>query len=109
GGFTAVHQFTHIGEHSFSGLGTIVNRDIPPYIIVAGNHAQAYGLNKNGLKRRGFESDVIRGLHKTFKLLVKGHKKRAEIQAEVDELCQQFEEVKKMVAFIDASERGIVR
>lgn len=109
GGFTAVHQFTQIGEHSFSGLGTIVNRDIPPYVIVAGNHAQAYGLNKNGLKRRGFEADTIRALHKTFKLIVKGRKKRDEIQAELDPLIQQFEEVRKMVEFVDASERGIVR
>lgn len=109
GGFTAVHQFTQIGEHSFSGLGTIVNRDIPPYVIVAGNHAQAYGLNKNGLKRRGFEPDVIRALHKTFKLIVKGHKKREEIQSELESLSQQFEEVRKMIEFVDSSERGIVR
>lgn len=109
GGFTAVHQFTLIGEHSFSGLGTIINRDIPPYIIVAGNHAQAYGLNKNGLKRRGFESDTIRALHKVFKMIVKGRKKREEIQAELDPLMEQFEEVRKMVEFVDASERGIVR
>lgn len=109
GGFTAVHQFTQIGEHSFSGLGTIINRDIPPYVIVAGNHAQAYGLNKNGLKKRGFESDTIRALHKVFKLIVKGRKKREEVQDELDLLMEQFEEVRKMVAFIDASERGIVR
>lgn len=109
GGFTSVHQFTHIGEHSFSGLGTVINRDVPPYVIVAGNHAQAYGLNKNGLKRRGFEADTIMALHKVFKLLVKGRKKRADIQADLDPLLQEFEEVRNMVKFIDASERGIVR
>lgn len=109
GGFTSVHQFTHIGAHSFAGLGTVINRDVPPYIIVAGNHAQAYGLNKNGLKRRGFEPDVIRALHKAFKLIVKGHKKREEIAAELEPLIDQFTEVKSLVDFVDASERGIVR
>jgi len=109
GGFTSVHQFTQIGEHSFSGLGTIINRDVPPYVIVAGNHAQAYGINKNGLKRRGFEADTIRALHKTFKLVVKGRKKREEIQPELDQLTEGFDEVKSMLAFIDASKRGIVR
>lgn len=109
GGFTAVHQFTKIGDHSFSGLGSIINKDIPPYIIVAGNHAQAYGLNKNGLKRRDFKPETIRALHKTFKLIIKGRKKREEVQAELDPLMEQFEEVRKMVEFIDSSERGIVR
>lgn len=109
GGFTSVHQFTHIGEHSFSGLGTIINRDVPPYVIVAGNHAQAYGINKNGLKRRGFDAETIRALHKTFKLVIKGRKKREEIQDELDKLVDEFEEVKGLVQFIDTSERGIVR
>jgi len=109
GGFTAVHQFTHIGAHSFSGLGTIVNRDIPPYVIVAGNHAQAYGLNKNGLKRRGFDSPTIRALQKAYMLVIKGRKKRDEIQDDLDKLMNEFAEVKKMIEFIDASERGVVR
>jgi len=109
GGFTAVHQFTQIGAHSFSGLGTIVNRDIPPYVIVAGNHAQAYGLNKNGLKRRGFESNTIRALQKAYMLVIKGRKKREDINEELDKLINEFDEVKNMIAFIDASERGIVR
>lgn len=109
GGFTAVHQFTHIGAHSFSGLGTIVNRDIPPYVIVAGNHAKAYGLNKNGLKRRGFDSPTIRALQKAYMLVIKGRKKRDEIQDELDKLMNEFAEVKKMIEFIDTSERGVVR
>lgn len=109
GGFTAVHQFTHIGAHSFSGLGTIVNRDIPPYVIVAGNHAKAYGLNKNGLKRRGFDSPTIRALQKAYMLVIKGRKKRDEIQDELDKLMNEFAEVKKMIEFIDSSERGVVR
>ena len=109
GGFTAVHQFTQIGEHSFSGLGTIVNRDIPPFIIVAGNHAHAYGLNKNGLKRRDFDPKVIRALQKAYKLVIKGRKKREDIINELEPLMSEFKEVKQMIDFIDASERGIVR
>lgn len=109
GGFTAVHQFSNIGAHSFSGLGTIVNRDIPPYVIVAGNHAQAYGLNKNGLKRRGFSDDVIKALQKAYKLVVKGRKKREDVMPELEPLINEFDEVKKMIEFIDTSERGIVR
>lgn len=109
GGFTAVHQFTHIGDHSFSGLGTIVNRDIPPYVIVAGNHAQAYGLNKNGLKRRGFEPAVIRALQKAYMLVIKARKKREDVNQELEPLINEYAEVKNFIDFIDRSERGIVR
>jgi UDP-N-acetylglucosamine acyltransferase len=109
GGFTSVHQFSQIGAHSFSGLGTVINRDVPPFVIVAGNHAQAYGLNKNGLKRRGFSPEVIAALHKVFKLVIKGHKKREDIMSELEPLLKEYAEVRQMIEFIDASERGIVR
>ena len=109
GGFTSVHQFTNIGSHSFAGLGTVINRDVPPFVITAGNHAQAYGINKNGLKRRGFDADTIRALHKAFKLLVKGHKKREEIADEIEALAAEYDDVKTMLEFIDKSERGIIR
>eukprot|EP00494_Astrolonche_serrata_P020132 UN20349 len=46
-------------NYSFSGLGTVVNRDIPPYVTVAGNHARAVSINKNGLQRRGFSKECI--------------------------------------------------
>lgn len=109
GGFTSVHQFTHIGEHSFAGLGTIINRDVPPYITVAGNHARAYGINKNGLRRRDFTNEAIRALHKAYMVLIKSRKASPEARAEIDALAGQYPEVRRLVDFIDNSERGVTR
>ncbi|MDQ7016468.1 MAG: acyl-ACP--UDP-N-acetylglucosamine O-acyltransferase [Gammaproteobacteria bacterium] len=109
GGFTCVHQFSHIGAHAFSGLGTIINRDVPPFVMVAGNHASAYGINKRGLKRRGFSDELIQALHQTFKLLVKNRGARDEALLKVKLLAEEHRQVKHLLEFIEGSERGIVR
>ena len=109
GGFTLVHQFVRIGCHSFSGMGTAINRDVPPYTTVAGNHASAYGINKEGLKRRGFSPDTIRALHRAFMELVKSRKKREDAIRQLQPLIDQYSEVAGFVEFIKSSERGIVR
>lgn len=109
GGFTSVHQFTHIGEHSFSGLGTVITRDIPPYVTVAGNHARPYGINKNGLKRRNFSPEAIRALHRAYMVLIKARQASAEARAKVDALAAEFPEVRRFVSFVNGSERGVVR
>ncbi len=108
GGFTLVHQFSQLGAHSFTGMGTALNRDLPPFTIASGNYAHAVGINKEGLKRRGFTPETIRALSQAFKLLVKGKDRTAAMQA-VAELAEQFPEVKTFVDFIENSERGIVR
>jgi UDP-N-acetylglucosamine acyltransferase len=109
GGFTLVHQFTRIAAHSFCSMGSAVNRDIPPYVIVSGNYAKAIGINKEGLKRRGFSNESIRAIQNAFKLLVRSRKPRDEMMRQVEPLAEQFAEVKAFVDFIGSSERGIVR
>lgn len=109
GGFTLVHQFSRIGEHCFTSMGSAVNRDIPPYVVVSGNYAKPNGINKEGLKRRGFSPESIRAIVNAYKLMVRSHKPRAEALKEVAPLVEQFPEVKIFVDFINASERGIVR
>jgi len=107
-GFTLVHQFSRIGAHAFTGMGSWVNRDVPPYIIAAGNYARAIGINKEGLKRRGFSSEAISALNQSFRLLVKGADRQAGMDAAL-ELAEEFPEVRYFLDFIDSSERGIVR
>lgn len=109
GGFTLVHQFTRIAPHSFTSMGSAINRDVPPYVIVSGNYARPHGINKVGLKRRGFSDEAIRGIMSAYKLLVRSHKPREELMKEVQPVAEQFEEVKLFVDFINASKRGIVR
>ena len=108
GGFTLVHQFSTLGAHCFTGMGTALNRDLTPFTIASGNYAHAVGINKEGLKRRGYSAEAIRALTQAFKLLVRGKDRQAGLQ-EVTELAREFPEVKTFVDFIETSERGIVR
>jgi UDP-N-acetylglucosamine acyltransferase len=109
GGFTTVHQFVQIGAHSFSGFSSAINRDVPPYVIVSGNHAAAYGINKEGLKRRNFTADTVRALHKAYLALVKSRKKREDAIQSIAPLIEKYPEVAAFVEFIQNSKRGIVR
>lgn len=109
GGFTKVHQFTHLGEHCFTGISTIITRDVPPYVIVAGSEAKTYGINKVGLRRRGFAEDTINALHTAYKALIRRRGGRDEALGQIDALRAVHPEVQRFVDFIEQSERGIVR
>jgi UDP-N-acetylglucosamine acyltransferase len=71
GGFTGVHQFCKVGAHAMAGVGSVVLHDIPPYVMVSGNSAQAHGMNFEGLKRRGFSAEQISQLRAAYKTLYK--------------------------------------
>jgi len=109
GGFTSVHQFTRIGEQSFCGLGSVISQDIPPFSTVAGNRARVVGINKEGLKRRGFSPELIRALHKSFRELLKSKVSRQEAFENLKPLCDKYPEVEEFVSFVRNSKRGIAR
>lgn len=109
GGFTAVHQFVQIGEQSFCGLGSVVTQDIPPYSIASGNRARTRGINKIGLKRKGFTPALIQALHRSFRLLLVSKKARIDVYKELVLLCDQYAEVAAFVNFVKNSQRGIAR
>ena len=109
GGFTLVHQFCHIGEYAFSGLGTVISQDVTPYTLVAGNHAKAYKINSVGLKRKGFDSQSILNLEKTFKLFIKSKKTKENREQMYKDSNLSDPYTEKFVKFILESERGITR
>jgi len=109
GGYTTVHQFTRIGAHAFTGFSTAIDRDVLPFFTVAGNRARAVGINKEGLKRRGFSPESVRALQDTFKLLIKSSCSHKVALEKVDEIAQKDENVRMMLDFLDASERGWIR
>ncbi len=69
GGMTAVHQFCAVGAHALAAGGSIVLRDVPPYVICSGNPAEPHGINSEGLKRRGFDANTINLLRRAYKTL----------------------------------------
>lgn len=109
GGFTLVHQFCQLGAHSFTSMGSIINRDVPPYVTVAGSFAEPKGINSEGLKRRGFGSDRILSIRRAYKTLYKSGLPLAEAREELARVSSDAPDVKLMLDFIDRSQRSLVR
>ena len=107
GGFTSVHQFSQIGSRAFCGLGSVVTQDIPPFSTAAGNRARVVGINKEGLKRKGFSENLIRALHKSFRELLKSKGSKQQAFTNLQPLCDEYPEVKEFVDFVKNSKRGI--
>lgn len=108
-GFACVHQFCTVGEHAFVGLNSVANRDVPPFMMVVGNYAEARGINKNGLRRRDFSEETIGALHRAYLALVRQRGDRSQAMLQLQPLASEFPDVKRFIDFIAQSERGIVR
>lgn len=109
GGFTAIHQFCRVGYHAFSGLGTIIRSDVPPYMMITGHPAVPHGINFEGLKRTGFTPDQIKVLKNAYKIIYKSGNRLQEALDLLDELASQHEVVGRLSEFLRQSSRGIVR
>ncbi len=107
GAFTLVHQFCAIGAYSFSAMGTVVLKDVPPYMMISGNPAKPHGLNSEGLRRHGFPSEVLSDLKRAYRSL---YRQGLSLEQAIESLQnQECAEVDQLVAFLRASSRGIVR
>jgi UDP-N-acetylglucosamine acyltransferase len=109
GGYTTVHQFSRIGAHAFTGFSTAIDRDVLPFFTVAGNRARAVGINKEGLRRRNFSNESIRALQEAFKLLIKSSDSHKVALQNVEALARGDANVRQMLDFLEASERGWIR
>jgi UDP-N-acetylglucosamine acyltransferase len=113
GGLSGVHQFCSIGAHAMAGGGSVILRDIPPFVICNGNPCEPHGINSEGLKRRGFDADTINGLRRAYKLIYRDGRTVAEAVTALDELVAEAPEVSAAIAllrdFVRDSPRGIIR
>lgn len=109
GGFTIAHQFSHIGAHSFCAMGSVVTRDVPPFVTVGGHPAKPHGINSEGLRRRGFDDAAIQRIKRAYKLLYKSGLRLDEAVRALEELAVECPEVGLLSEFIHNSERGIIR
>jgi UDP-N-acetylglucosamine acyltransferase len=109
GATTLVHQFVHIGAHAFTGMGTYLAQDLPPFVKAAGNMAQPYGINSEGLKRRGFSSEAIAGLKRAYRTLYRSGLGLEESRAQLEAQAATCPQVRDIVEFLDRSKRGIIR
>lgn len=108
-GFSAIHQFCRLGAHSFLGGFAAVTRDVPPYIMVAGQPTAPHGINSEGLKRRGFSADQLRNLKDAYRILYREQLQLTEARTRLATLAQTQMELRILVDFIDGSERSLIR
>lgn len=109
-GFAGVHQFCRIGAHAFIGMGAFVNGDVPPFLMVAQDkYARPRGINSEGLKRRGFDSQRITAIKRAYRALYMGDAKLEEARVELAELAETSDDVRQFLAFINHGERPLLR
>jgi UDP-N-acetylglucosamine acyltransferase len=109
GGLVAIHQFVRVGPYAFVGGKSAVVKDIPPYVLAAGDRATLHGLNQVGLKRHGFSPAVLSQLKKAYRLIFRIGLTLNEAIERVTAEVEPLPEVKNFIEFIKSSERGITR
>jgi len=109
GGLVAVHQFVKIGEYAFVGGKSAVVKDVPPYVIAAGDRAELHGLNSVGLKRHGFSPTTLSLLKKTYRIIFRIGLTTNEAIERVRAEVEQIPEVVNFIDFIRSSQRGVTR
>lgn len=109
GGMTGIHQFVKIGAHAMTGGGTILLQDIPPYVMVAGNPCSPFGMNTEGLKRRGFSEEAIAALRRAYKVLYRSGLGLVEATQALEQDYGHLPEVAVLIDFLRNAKRGIVR
>jgi UDP-N-acetylglucosamine acyltransferase len=109
GGFTVVHQYVHIGELAITAIGTIVLQDIPPFVTAAGNTARPYGVNSEGLKRRGFSAETITQIKRAYKSLYRSGLSLEQARRDIATRLPECAALQPLVDFLDQSSRAIIR
>ena len=109
GGFTIAHQFCFIGAHSFCAMGSVLTKDVPPYVTVSGHPSCPHGINSEGLRRRGYSSEAIQQIKRSYKLIYKSQMKLEQAVAQIRQLAEECPELDILADFLDRSDRGIIR
>ena len=109
GAYSGVHQFCRIGYEAFVGGYSVVVKDAMPFATIQGNHAKCYGLNRVGMKRRGYAKDVIEKLHSAFHLLLSAKLNTSQAIEKIKEEIIGCKEVDLLIEFIESSKRGVVK
>jgi UDP-N-acetylglucosamine acyltransferase len=110
GAFSPVHQFCRIGRYAYVGAATVITQDVPPFSkIVTERETKSFGINAIGLERKGFSEERILALKKAYRLLLRSKLNTSQALEKMRELSRGSEDVRELIKFIEAAERGIVK
>jgi UDP-N-acetylglucosamine acyltransferase len=110
GAFSPIHQFCRVGQHAYIGGGTVVTQDVLPYSLTsATREAHAFGMNKIGLERKGFDRAQLRALHHAFRVLLAAKMNTGQAVEKLRTEGVATEDVRYLLEFVEGSKRGIIR
>lgn len=109
GAYSGVHQYCRIGYEAFVGGYSVVVKDAMPFATIQGNHAKCYGLNRVGMRRRGYPRETIEKLHRAFHLLLSAKLNTTQAVEKIKNEITDCAEVDLLVGFIETSKRGVVK
>jgi UDP-N-acetylglucosamine acyltransferase len=108
GGFTLVHQFCKIGSHVMTAVGSVIFKDVPPYVTASGYDAQPHGINVEGLKRRGYSPERIANIKRAYKMLYRNGLTLEEARTAL-QMQDGDADIRLLLDFLGIAERGIIR
>jgi len=108
-GYSLIHQFCSVGEHSFTSFASHVNQSIPPYVTVSGEKAKARGVNVEGLKRRDFTAEQIQQIRRAYKLLYRSGITLEQAEEELIKMARKSLEIEPMVKFLKTTAKSMIR
>ena len=109
GAYSGVHQFCRVGREAYIGGYSVVVKDALPFALTVGNHAKCYGLNKVGVRRRGYSKETIAALHHAYHLLLSAKLNTSQALERIRAEIQGVPEVDEVVSFVESSQRGVVK
>jgi len=109
GAYSGVHQFCRVGREAYVGGYSVIVKDALPFALTVGNHAKCYGLNITGMKRRGYDKDVIASLHHAFHLLLSAKLNTTQAVEQIRNELSGSEQVSYLLTFIEDSQRGVIK
>jgi UDP-N-acetylglucosamine acyltransferase len=108
--YSGVHQFCRVGRHAMIGPHSVITQDVMPFsMTVSEREVKTFGANATGLERRGFSAPVRDGLHKAFRLLTRAGLNTSQAIEHMRAEIEPFPELDELIAFIQASSRGVIK
>lgn len=109
GGFTLISQFNEMGSYSFSAMGSVISRHVPPYVLVSGHMAKPIGINVEGLRRRDFSDVQIKNIRQAYKLVYRSGLGIEEATQKLKQIDQKQSELDNFIEFLTTQKGGIIR
>ena len=108
-GMAAVQQFCSIGSHAFVTGGSLVRKDVPPYVKAAREPLSYVGINSVGLRRRGFQTEKIREIQNIYRILYQKNYNNTQAVSIIEAEMEATTERDEILQFIRNSQRGIMK